>query len=107
MGRLVFALLLAAYAAGEAVAQYPLRPVRLVVPASRRSHPNGCRGNGSESHSALHRGTRGQDVLRCVRPGQQNRDTVLPKCMAAIELPQTGREDAAGFDEGTGVVKAA
>src|SRR5438105_2173240 len=34
MGRLVFALLLAAYAAGEAVAQYPLRPVRLVVPAS-------------------------------------------------------------------------
>src|SRR3954465_16093632 len=34
MGRLVFALLLAAYAAGEAAAQYPSRPVRLVVPAS-------------------------------------------------------------------------
>src|SRR3954464_10465860 len=34
MGRLVFALLLAAYAAGEAAAQYPTRPVRLVVPAS-------------------------------------------------------------------------
>src|SRR3954451_5475101 len=34
MGRLVFALLLAAYAAGEAAAQYPARPVRVVVPAS-------------------------------------------------------------------------
>src|SRR3954463_13379042 len=34
MGRLVFALLLAAYAAGEAAAQYPSRPVRVVVPAS-------------------------------------------------------------------------
>src|SRR3954468_19802079 len=34
MGRLVFALLLAAYAAGEAAAQFPSRPVRLVVPAS-------------------------------------------------------------------------
>jgi len=34
MGRFVFALLLAALAAGEAAAQYPSRPVRLVVPAS-------------------------------------------------------------------------
>jgi tripartite-type tricarboxylate transporter receptor subunit TctC len=34
MRRLVFALLLAALAAGEAAAQYPSRPVRLVVPAS-------------------------------------------------------------------------
>jgi tripartite-type tricarboxylate transporter receptor subunit TctC len=34
MGRLVFALLLAAVFAGEAAAQYPARPVRLVVPAS-------------------------------------------------------------------------
>src|SRR3954452_18619656 len=34
MGRLVFALLLAPYAAGEAAAQFPSRPVRLVVPAS-------------------------------------------------------------------------
>src|SRR5881394_1389567 len=34
MRRLVFALLLAALAAGEAAAQYPTRPVRLVVPAS-------------------------------------------------------------------------
>ena len=34
MGRIVFALLLAALAAGEAAAQYPSRPVRLVVPAS-------------------------------------------------------------------------
>ena len=34
MGRLVFALLLAALAAGEAAAQYPARAVRVVVPAS-------------------------------------------------------------------------
>ena len=34
MARLVYALLLAALAAGEAAAQYPSRPVRLVVPAS-------------------------------------------------------------------------
>src|SRR3954469_23101561 len=34
MGRLVFALLLAALAAREAAAQYPARPVRVVVPAS-------------------------------------------------------------------------
>ena len=34
MGRLVLALLLAALVAGEVAAQYPSRPVRLVVPAS-------------------------------------------------------------------------
>src|SRR3954471_9520526 len=34
MGRLVFALLLVAFAGGEAAAQYPSRPGRLVVPAS-------------------------------------------------------------------------
>jgi tripartite-type tricarboxylate transporter receptor subunit TctC len=34
MGRLVFVLLLAALAAGEAAAQYPARAVRVVVPAS-------------------------------------------------------------------------
>jgi tripartite-type tricarboxylate transporter receptor subunit TctC len=34
MGRIVFALLLAVLAAAEAAAQYPSRPVRLVVPAS-------------------------------------------------------------------------